>query len=150
MDSRDAEFFFSKQVKFKDLKNNASPNNEICSNISWFMPVRMKLSQSKQADLLFWSIFSITDRIDRQMERNCKSPPVLSIQEWVSFFWVHGEWIVARDKQIGGTAKRFSADLLTLFRATIHSPWTQKKYTHSLYLQCFQPRALSKIIRGKL
>ena len=27
------------------------------------------------------------------------------------FFWVHGEWIVARDKQIAWTAKRFSADL---------------------------------------
>ena len=29
----------------------------------------------------------------------------------VFFFWVHGEWIVARDKQIAWTAKRFSADL---------------------------------------
>ena len=27
------------------------------------------------------------------------------------FFWVHGEWIVARDKQIAWTAKRFSTDL---------------------------------------
>ena len=27
------------------------------------------------------------------------------------FFWVHGEWIVARDKQIAWTAKRFSGDL---------------------------------------
>ena len=27
------------------------------------------------------------------------------------FFWVHGEWIVARDKQIAWTAKRFSADV---------------------------------------
>ena len=27
------------------------------------------------------------------------------------FFWVHGEWIVARDKQIAWTAKRFSVDL---------------------------------------
>ena len=35
----------------------------------------------------------------------------LSIKEWVSFFWVHGEWIVARDKQIAWTTKRFSADL---------------------------------------
>ena len=32
-------------------------------------------------------------------------------KEWVSFFWVHGEWIVARDKQIAWTARRFSADL---------------------------------------
>ena len=27
------------------------------------------------------------------------------------FFWVHGVWIVARDKQIAWTAKRFSGDL---------------------------------------
>ena len=27
------------------------------------------------------------------------------------FFWVHGVWIVARDKQIAWTAKRFSCDL---------------------------------------
>ena len=27
------------------------------------------------------------------------------------FFWVHGEWIKARDKQIAWTAKRFSDDL---------------------------------------
>ena len=45
--------FFKKQVKIKDLKNNASPNNKICSNISYFMPVRKQLCQSKQADLLF-------------------------------------------------------------------------------------------------
>ena len=37
-----------------------------------------------------------------------------------------------------------------LFRATIHSPWTQKKDTHSLYLQCFQQRTLSKILREKI
>ena len=51
--ARDAEIFLNKQVKFKDLKNYASPNNKVCSNISWFMPVGMKLCQSKQADLLF-------------------------------------------------------------------------------------------------
>ena len=33
------------------------------------------------------------------------------VKEWVSFFWVHGEWIVVRDKQIAWTAKRFSGDL---------------------------------------
>ena len=33
------------------------------------------------------------------------------IKEWVSFFWVHGEWIGVRDKQIAWTAKRFSDDL---------------------------------------
>ena len=51
--ARDAEIFLNKQVKFKDLKNYASLNNKVCSNISWFMPVGMKLCQSKQADLLF-------------------------------------------------------------------------------------------------
>ena len=50
---RDAEIFLNKQVKTKNLTNNASPNNIKCSNISHFMPVRMKLCQSKQADLLF-------------------------------------------------------------------------------------------------
>ena len=34
-----------------------------------------------------------------------------SIKEWVSFFWVDGEWIGARDKKIAWTAKRFSDDL---------------------------------------
>ena len=37
----------------KNLKNNASPKNTICRNISYFMEVRMKLCQSKQVDLLF-------------------------------------------------------------------------------------------------
>ena len=35
------------------LKNNATPNMKICSNISYLMPVWMKLCQSKEADLLF-------------------------------------------------------------------------------------------------
>ena len=50
---RDAEILLNKQVKFKNLKINASPDNEICSNILYFMPVRRILCQSKQADLLF-------------------------------------------------------------------------------------------------
>ena len=33
-----------------------------------------------------------------------------STKEWVSFFWVHGEWIVPRDKQIAWTAKQFLDD----------------------------------------
>ena len=45
--------FYNKQVKIKNLKNDASPKNKICSNISYFMQVRMKLCQSKQVDLLF-------------------------------------------------------------------------------------------------
>ena len=43
----------NKQVKIKNLKNNASPKNKICSNISYFMQVRMKLCQSKEVDPLF-------------------------------------------------------------------------------------------------
>ena len=38
-------------------------------------------------------------------------PPRNVFKEWVSFFWVHGEWIRARDKQIAWTAERFSDDL---------------------------------------
>ena len=38
---RDAGIFLNKQVKIKNLKNNASPNNKICSKISYFMPVRI-------------------------------------------------------------------------------------------------------------
>ena len=45
--------FLNMQVKIKNLKNDAGPNNKICSNISDFMRVQMKLCQSKQADLLF-------------------------------------------------------------------------------------------------
>ena len=32
-------------------------------------------------------------------------------KEWASFFWVHGEWIVARNKQIGREPLRGSRDL---------------------------------------
>ena len=45
--------FYNKQVQIKNLKNDASPKYKICSNISYFMQVRMKLCQSKQVDLLF-------------------------------------------------------------------------------------------------
>ena len=65
------------------------------------------------------------------------------------FFWVHGEWIVARDKQIAWTAEWFSADLFVpRYDSFPMNP--EKKDTHSLYLQCFQPRTLSKILREKL
>ena len=41
----------------------------------------------------------------------------------VFFFWVHGEWIVARDKQIAWTAKRFSADLFVpRYDSSPHEP----------------------------
>ena len=59
------------------------------------------------------------------------------------FFWVHGEWIVARDKQIAWTAKRFSIDLfLPRYDSFPMNP--EKKDTHSLYLQCFQQKPFLK------
>ena len=54
----------------------------------------------------FWIyIFSlrILERVLRW--KHCK------YKEWVSFFWVHGEWIVARNKQIGRELLRGSRDL---------------------------------------
>ena len=36
---------------------------------------------------------------------------------------------------------------ICLFCDTIHSPWTQKKDTHSLYLQCFQQRVFLKFCK---
>ena len=50
---RDAEIFLNKQVKITHSTNNASPDNKIYTNISYFLPVWKKLCQSKQADLLF-------------------------------------------------------------------------------------------------
>ena len=41
---RGAEIFLNKRVIFKGFKNNASPNNKICFNVSYFMPVQMKLA----------------------------------------------------------------------------------------------------------
>ena len=32
-------------------------------------------------------------------------------KEWVGFFWIHGEWIVARNKQIVREPLRGSRDL---------------------------------------
>ena len=52
----------------------------------------------------------------------------------VFFFWVHGEWIVARNKQIGREPLRSGSRPIYLFRATIHSPWTQKKKTLIPYI----------------
>ena len=58
------------------------------------------------------------------------------IKEWESFFWVHWEWIGARDKQIAWTAKRFSDNLFVPRYDSF--PMNPEKDTHSLYLQCFQ------------
>ena len=51
--ARDAEIFLNKQVKIKNLKNNARPNNKVYSNISYFMPVRKKnyASQKRPSSL---------------------------------------------------------------------------------------------------
>ena len=46
---------------------------------------------------IFWMVIVPTTQI--QLRNECL------------FFWVHGEWIVTRDKQIAWTAKRFSVDL---------------------------------------
>ena len=35
---------------------------------------------------------------------------------------------------------------ICLFHSPIHSPWTQKKDTHSLHLQCFQQRPFLKFL----
>ena len=40
--------------------------------------------------------------------------------------------------------KEWVSRAICLFPATIHSPWTQKKDTHSLYLQYFQQRLFLK------
>ena len=57
---------------------------------------------------------------------------------------IMGEWIRAWDKHIRGLQE------ICLFRAPIHSQELRKKDIHSLYLQCFQQKNLSKIIQGKL
>ena len=44
----------------------------------------------------------------------------------VVFFWVHGEWIGVWDKKIVWTV-RSGSQVICLFPAPIHSPWTQKK-----------------------
>ena len=70
-----------------------------------------------------WSFYSI----EVTMKTNCKWIDICASTNFVwnflfvmntlylrnecLFFWVHGEWIVARDKQIAWTAKRFSVDL---------------------------------------
>ena len=39
---KDAEIFFEQAGQNQGFDNNASPNNKICINISYFMPVQMK------------------------------------------------------------------------------------------------------------
>ena len=67
------------------------------------------------------------------------------------FFWAHGEWIVAQDKQTAWTAKQFSGDLFVL---RSHSfPMNPEKKTLIPYYHkftMFPPKILSEIIREKL
>ena len=72
-----------------------------------------------------------------------------SIKEWVSFFL--GSWGMNRS---AGQTNRVNREAVlgrfvcSALRFIPHEP--RKKDTHSLYLQCFQPRTLSKILREKL
>ena len=82
-------------------------------------------------------------------------------KEWVSFFWVHGVWIVARNKQITReplrsaeqtnhprTASRFSGDLFVPRYDSY--PMNQEKRHSFLIFTMFLTRILSKILREKL
>ena len=72
-----------------------------------------------------------------------------SLKEWVSFFL--GSWGMNRS---AGQTNRVNREAVlgrfvcSALRFIPHEP--RKKDTHSLYLQCFQPRTLSKILREKL
>ena len=63
-------------------------------------------------------------------------------------FLVHGEWIVARDKQIAWTAKWFSGDLFVPRYDSY--PMNQEKRHSFLIFTMFQTMTLSKILREKL
>ena len=66
----------------------------------------------------------------------------------MSFFWVHGEWIVARDKQIAWTAKRFSDDLFVpRYNSFPMNP--EKKYSFLIFTM-LPTKTLSKILRESL
>ena len=80
----DAEIFLNKQVmiKIRNLINNASPNNEICINISYFLPVWMKLCQSKQADLLFSASLPIRSFIPMIESNHRRSSPTVNNENW--------------------------------------------------------------------
>ena len=83
--------------------------------------------------------------------------------EWVSFFL--GSWEMNRSAEQTNRVNRFEPNdlfvphcdsfpmnrekkiavhAICLFRTAIHLPWTEKKDTHSLYLQCLQQRPLLK------
>ena len=64
------------------------------------------------------------------------------------FFWVHGVWIVARDKQIAWTAKRISGDLFVP-RYDSYTMNPEKRHSFLIFT-LFPTRTLSKILREKL
>ena len=64
------------------------------------------------------------------------------------FFWVHGEWIGARDKQIVWTVKRFSGDLFVPCSDSF--PMNPEKRHSFLIFTVLPSKTLSKIRRGKL
>ena len=66
---------------------------------------------------------------------------------WASFFWVHGEWIWARDKQIGWTAKGILGELFVVLWFFTHEP---RKKDSFLIFTMLPSKTLSKICREKL
>ena len=64
------------------------------------------------------------------------------------FLWVHGVWIVARDKQIVWTVKRFSGDLFVPRYDSY--PMNPEKRHSFLIFTMFPTRTLSKILWEKL
>ena len=95
------------------------------------------LGQSEQLALPHLSGVTLTSNPEVFHERHlCQlHQNTFSFKERVPFFWVHGEWIVARDK---------------LFRAMIHFPWTQKKRHSFLIFIMLPTKTLSKILWEKL
>ena len=64
------------------------------------------------------------------------------------FFWVLRVWIVARDKQIAWTAKRFLCDLFVP-RYDSYRMNAEKRHSFLIFTM-FPTRTLSKILREKL
>ena len=79
----------------------------------------------------FW-IYNFSRRI---LER-VSVGSIVNIRNECLFIWIHGKWIVR------GTNKshenRFAVHAICLSRATIHTPWTQKK-RHS-FLNCVKDK----------
>ena len=63
------------------------------------------------------------------------------------FFWVNGEWIGERDKQIAWTAKRFLRDLFVLRSDSF--PMNPEKRHSFLIFTMFPTKVIFKILREK-